>query len=140
SATSDTEYTAEALARCGLTVHVSTKLNRSHVITGKRALILPCLGRTDRDRQASGPQFVSVENSMGIVHTSRGSLDPPSEDLLSEPVLVARLAAATLGDRSAVKWMELVEDYDRVRELIAQVVPGCEDMNQRVRQKGGFYL
>jgi molybdopterin-dependent oxidoreductase alpha subunit len=140
SATSDTEYTAEALSRCGLTVHVSTKLNRSHVITGKKALILPCLGRTDRDRQASGVQFVSVENSMGIVHTSRGSLDPPSEDLLSEPVLVARLAAATLGDRSAVKWMELVEDYDRVRELIAQVVPGCEDMNRRVRQKGGFYL
>ena len=140
SATSDTEFTAEALSRCELTVHVSTKLNRSHVITGKRAIILPCLGRTDRDRQASGAQFVSVENSMGIVHTSRGSLEPPSEDLLSEPVLVARLATATLGDRSAVKWMDLVEDYDRVRELIARVVPGCEDMNQRVRQKGGFYL
>jgi len=140
SATSDTEFTAEALSRCQLTVHVSTKLNRSHVITGKKALILPCLGRTDRDRQASGPQFVSVENSMGIVHTSRGSLEPPSEDLLSEPVLVARLALATLGDRSAVKWAELVEDYDRIRELIARVVPGCEDMNRRVRQKGGFYL
>ena len=140
SATSDTEYTAEALSHCNLTVHVSTKLNRSHVITGKKALILPCLGRTDRDRQASGAQVVTVENSMGIVHTSRGSLEPPSEDLLSEPVLVARLALATLGDRSGVKWMELVEDYDRVRELIARVVPGCEDMNRRVRQKGGFYL
>jgi molybdopterin-dependent oxidoreductase alpha subunit len=140
SATSDTNFTAEALSRCDLTVHVSTKLNRSHVITGKKALILPCLGRTDRDRQASGPQFVSVENSMGIMHTSRGSLELPSDNLLSEPVLVARLAHATLGNRSTVKWMELVEDYDRIRELIAHVVPGCEDMNRRVRQKGGFYL
>ena len=140
SATSDTEYTAEALSRCALTVHVSTKLNRSHVITGKKALILPCLGRTDRDRQASGAQCVSVENSMGIVHTSRGSLDPPSDDLLSEPVLVARLAVSTLGNQTTVKWMELVEDYDRIRELIARVVPGCEDMNRSVRQKGGFYL
>lgn len=140
SATSDTEFTAEALSRCALTVHVSTKLNRSHVITGKKALILPCLGRTDRDRQASGPQFVTVENSMGIVHTSRGSLDPPSDNLLSEPVIVARLAAATLGERSRVQWMELVEDYDRIRELIGRVVPGCEDLNRRVRQKGGFYL
>jgi len=140
SATSDTEFTAEALSRCELTVHVSTKLNRSHVITGKKALILPCLGRTDRDRQASGPQFVTVENSMGIVHTSRGNLDPPSDDLLSEPHLVARLAGAALGNRTAVKWLELVEDYDRIRELIASVVPGCEDMNRRVRQKGGFYL
>ncbi len=140
SATSDTEYTAEALSRCSLTVHVSTKLNRAHVITGKQALILPCLGRTDRDHQASGAQFVSVENSMGVVHTSRGNLEPPSEQLLSEPTIVARLATATLGDRSRVKWMELVEDYDRIRDVIAAHVPGCEDMNRRVRQKGGFYL
>lgn len=140
SATSDTEFTAEALSRCELTVHVSTKLNRSHVITGKKALILPCLGRTDRDRQASGPQFVTVENSMGIVHTSRGTLDPPSEEVLSEPVIVARLASSTFGNRSRVNWTELVEDYDRVRQLISEVVPGCEDLNRRVRQKGGFYL
>ena len=140
SATSDTEFTAEALSRCSLTVHVSTKLNRAHVITGKQALILPCLGRTDRDHQVAGAQFVSVENSMGIVHTSRGSLEPASEQLLSEPVIVARLADATLGSRSRVKWMELVEDYDRIRDLIASHVPGCEDMNRRVRQKGGFYL
>ena len=140
SATSDTEYTAEALARCSLTVHVSTKLNRAHVITGKQALILPCLGRTDRDHQTSGAQFVTVENSMGIVHTSRGNLEPPSEQLLSEPTIVARVAVATLADRSRVKWMELVEDYDRIRDLIAEHVPGCEDMNRRVRQKGGFYL
>lgn len=140
SATADTEFTAEALSRCSLTAHVSTKLNRAHVITGRQALILPCLGRTDRDRQVAGPQFVSVENSMGIVHTSRGNLEPPSDQLLSEPVMVARLAVATLGSRSSVKWMELVEDYDRIRDLIASHVAGCEDMNRRVRQKGGFYL
>lgn len=140
SATSDTEFTAQAISRCNLTVHVSTKLNRAHVITGKQALILPCLGRTDRDRQSCGPQFVTVENSMGIVHTSRGNLQPASEELLSEPVIVARLATSTLGSRTTVKWMELVEDYDRIRDLIARVVPGCEEMNRRVRMNGGFYL
>lgn len=140
SATPDTEFTADALSSCSLTVHVSTKLNRAHLITGKQALILPCLGRTDRDVQATGPQFVSVENSMGIIHSSRGNISPPSETLLSEPAIVARLAVATLADKSAVNWMHLVEDYDRIRELIARVVPGCEEMNRRVRQKGGFYL
>jgi len=140
SATPDTEFTAQALSKCNLTAHVSTKLNRAHVITGKRALILPCLGRTDRDLQVTGAQFVTVENSMGIVHTSRGNLDPPSEQLLSEPVIVARLATATLGQRSTLNWMQLVEDYDRVRDLIAQMVPGCDDLNRKVRHKGGFYL
>jgi molybdopterin-dependent oxidoreductase alpha subunit len=140
SATPDTEFTAEALAKCNLTVHVSTKLNRSHLITGKQALILPCLGRTDRDTQAAGDQFVTVENSMGIVHTSQGRLDPPSTDLLCEPAIVAQLAVATLGARSKVNWLHLAEHYDRIRELISQVVPGCEDMNRKVRQKGGFYL
>ena len=140
SATPDTEFTAEALSRCSLTVHVSTKLNRAHVITGRQALILPCLARTDRDSQATGPQFVSVENSMGIVHTSRGSLEPPSEQLLSEPEIVARLAGATLGARSKLNWLHLVENYDRIRDLISKVVPGCNDMNRKVRSKGGFYL
>jgi molybdopterin-dependent oxidoreductase alpha subunit len=140
SATPDTEFTAEAISRCDLTVHVSTKLNRAHLITGKQALILPCLGRTDRDEQAGGLQFVSVENSMGIVHTSRGNLDPPSDQLLSEPAIVARLAAATLGNRTKVNWAYLVEDYDRIRDLIARVVPGCDDMNRHVRKKGGFHL
>jgi len=140
SATPDTEFTAEALSRCNLTVHVSTKLNRAHLITGKQALILPCLGRTDRDAQADANQFVSVENSMGIVHTSRGNLAPPSDQLLSEPAIVARLAAATLGDRTKVNWLHLVEDYDRIRDLIAQVIPGCDGMNRRVRHKGGFHL
>ena len=138
--TPDTEFTAEALSRCSLTVHVSTKLNRAHVITGRQALILPCLARTDRDSQATGPQFVSVENSMGIVHTSRGSLEPPSEQLLSEPEIVARLAGATLGARSKLNWLHLVENYDRIRDLISKVVPGCNDMNRKVRSKGGFYL
>jgi molybdopterin-dependent oxidoreductase alpha subunit len=140
SATPDTEFTAEALSRCALTVHVSTKLNRAHLITGKQALILPCLGRTDRDSQANRDQFVTVENSMGIVHTSRGNLEPPSDQLLSEPEIVTRLAVATLGKKTTVDWLQLVEDYDRIRELIARVVPGCEDMNDRVRRKGGFYL
>ncbi len=140
SATPDTEFTAEALSRCKLTVHVSTKLNRAHLIAGKRALILPCLGRTDRDMQANAAQFVTVENSMGIVHTSRGNLEPPSDQLLSEPAIVARLAVATLGDRTKVNWLQLVEDYDRIRDLIARVVPGFDDFNRRVRHEGGFYL
>ncbi len=140
SATPDTEFTAEALSRCSLTVHVSTKLNRAHVITGRQALILPCLGRTDRDLQATGPQFVSVENSMGIVHTSRGNLEPPSEHLLSEPAIVAQLAVLTLGSRTKLDWVDLVEDYDRIRDLIAKVVPGCDEMNRKVRSKAGFYL
>jgi molybdopterin-dependent oxidoreductase alpha subunit len=140
SATPDTEFTAQALANCDLTVHVSTKLNRSHLVTGKQALILPCLGRTDRDTQHGGDQFVTVENSMGIVHMSQGRLDPPAEQLLSEPAIVARLAVATFGARTKVKWLSLIENYDRVRDLIAQVVPGCEDLNRNVRQQGGFYL
>ncbi len=140
SATPDTERTAAALQKCSLTVHVSTKLNRSHLVTGKSALILPCLGRTDRDLQKTGEQSVTVENSMGIVHTSRGKLSPPSEELLSEPAIVAHLALATLGPRSKVNWLHLVEDYDRIRDLISRVVPGCNDLNQKARKPGGFYL
>lgn len=140
SATPDTEFTAQALRKCNLTVHVSTKLNRSHLITGKKALILPCLGRTDLDRQTGGEQFVTVENSMGIVHTSQGRLEPPSDKLLSEPAIVAKLAMATLGNRSKVNWQHFVENYDRIRDAIGKVVPGCEELNHKVRQKGGFYL
>ncbi|WPB76494.1 FdhF/YdeP family oxidoreductase [Archangium violaceum] len=140
SATPDTERTAEALRRTRLTVHVSTKLNRAHLVTGKRALILPCLGRTESDMQTGGPQFVTVENSMGVVHASRGTLPPASEHLLSEPTLVSKLARAVLGSRSSVRWEWLVEDYDRVRELISRVVPGFEDFNRRVREPGGFAL
>ncbi|HYJ48108.1 MAG TPA: FdhF/YdeP family oxidoreductase, partial [Pyrinomonadaceae bacterium] len=140
SATPDTEYTAAALRRCRLTVHVSTKLNRAHLVTGRQALILPCLGRTEVDQQAAGPQFVSCENSMGVVQSSRGSLEPASAHLLSEPMIVARLAAATLGARSRVDWLGLAGDYDLIRSAIARVVPGFEDYNRRVREPGGFYL
>ena len=140
SATPDTEYTAEALHRCRLTAHVSTKLNRAHLITGRQALILPCLGRTELDVQACGPQFVSAENSMGVVQASRGTLEPASTHLLSEPAIIARLARATLGERTTVDWEALVENYDRIRDLIMRVVPGFDDYNRRVREPGGFYL
>ena len=140
SATPDTEFTATALRRCRLTAHVSTKLNRSHLITGDQALILPCLGRTEIDIQHDGPQFVSTENSMGVVQMSQGVLDPASTDLLSEPQIVARLARATLGSRTSVDWEELVGDYDRIRVKIERVVTGFDDYNVRVREKGGFYL
>ena len=140
SASPDTEYTAEALRRCRLTVHVSTKLNRAHLITGEQALILPCLGRTEIDKQANGPQFVSTENSMAVVQASRGFLPPASEHLLSEPGIVAKLARATLGKRSNVPWEQLVSDYDLIRDHIERVVPGFDDYNLRIRQPGGFHL
>ena len=140
SATPDTEYTAEALKRCRLTVQVSTKLNRAHLITGEQALILPCLGRTEVDTQATGLQFVSCENSMGVVQASRGSLEPASTHLLSETAIVARLAIATLGERSRVNWLSLAGNYDLIRAAIERVIPGFEDYNQRVREPGGFYL
>jgi molybdopterin-dependent oxidoreductase alpha subunit len=140
SATPDTEFTAAALRRCRLTAHVSTKLNRAHLITGEQALILPCLGRTEIDMQVAGPQFVSTENSMGVVQMSRGSLEPASPHLLSESQIVARLARATLGKSTSVNWEELVKDYARIRELIERVVPGFDNYNLRVREPGGFYL
>ena len=140
SAAPDTEYTAEALRRTRLTVQVSTKLNRSHLLTGETALILPCLGRSEIDAQRSGEQFVTTENSMGVVEMSRGRLRPASDQLLSEPALVCRMAKAVLGTRSAIDWDALAADYDRIRDLIAECVPGCEDYNRKVRRPGGFYL
>jgi molybdopterin-dependent oxidoreductase alpha subunit len=140
SATPDTDFTAAALRCCRLTAHVSTKLNRSHLITGDRALILPCLGRTEIDLQAGSPQFVTTENSMGVVQISRGSLQPASEELLSEPQIVARLARATLEHRTSVDWEELANNYDAIRDLIERVIPGFDDYNQRVREPGGFHL
>jgi molybdopterin-dependent oxidoreductase alpha subunit len=140
SATPDTHRTAAALGRCRLTLHVSTKLNRSHLVTGEAALILPCLGRTERDVQRSGEQFVTVEDTTGVVHASRGSLPPASDVLKSEPAIVAGMAQATLGARSRVDWQELVADYDRIREHIEHVVPGFTQYNRRVREPGGFYL
>jgi molybdopterin-dependent oxidoreductase alpha subunit len=140
SATPDTEYTAEALRRCSLTAHVSTKLNRGHLVTGEQALILPCLGRTEADVQTSGPQFVTTENSMAVVQASRGFLQPASGDQLSEPAIVARLATATLGERSNVNWKELTANYDLIRDHIARVVPGFDNYNARVRRPAGFHL
>ncbi|HKP63916.1 MAG TPA: FdhF/YdeP family oxidoreductase [Polyangiales bacterium] len=139
-ATPDTHYTSEAIARCRLTVQVSTKINRAHLVTGERALILPCLGRTERDRQASGEQFVSVEDTTGVVHQSRGVLAPASDQLKSEPAIVGGIAQATLGFKTTVDWQGLVDDYDRVRDHIEHVVPGFTQYNTRVRQPGGFYL
>ena len=127
SATPDTEFTAEALRRCRLTAHVSTKLNRAHLITGDQALILPCLGRTEIDMQRGVAQFVTTENSMGVVQMSRGSLEPASSHLLSEPQIVARLARATLAERSTVDWESLGNDYDLIRKHIESVVPGFDD-------------
>jgi molybdopterin-dependent oxidoreductase alpha subunit len=139
-ATPDTEYTAAALRRCRLTAHVSIKPNRGHLVAGERALILPCLGRSERDLQASGEQLVSTENSMGVVQMSRGVLEPASPYLLSEPAIVARLARATLGVRGTANWEWLVADYDRIRDAIDRVIPGFERYNERVRDPGGFYL
>src|SRR6185369_15109714 len=124
SATPDTEFTAAALRRCRLTAHVSTKLNRSHLVHGDRALILPCLGRTEIDVQASGPQFVTTENSMGVVQISEGKLEPASKELLSEPQIVARLARATLEHRTTVDWEKLVQNYGEIRDAIELVVTG----------------
>jgi molybdopterin-dependent oxidoreductase alpha subunit len=140
SATPDTEYGAAGLRRCTLTAHVAIKLNRSHLVTGEEALILPTIGRSERDVQNGTPQFVTVENSMGIVSKSEGRLSPPSDGLLAEPVIVARMAKATLGSRSTVDWDALVADYDRIRDRIERVIPGFMDFNARVREPGGFYL
>ncbi|MFC5723051.1 FdhF/YdeP family oxidoreductase [Streptomyces gamaensis] len=140
SATPDTDVTEAAVRRARLTVHVSTKLNRSHVITGARALILPTLGRTERDRQSGGDQFVTVEDSMGMVHASRGRLEPASRALLSEPAIVCRLARRVLGDKSTTPWAEFERDYATIRDRIARVVPGFEDFNSRVAKPGGFTL
>lgn len=139
AATPDTALTHAALRNCALTVQVSTKLNRSHVVQGREALILPCLGRTEIDQQAGGLQAVTVEDSMSMVHLSSGMNAPASHALLSEPAIVARLAAATLPD-SGIPWLSMIEDYDRIRDRIARVIPGFENFNARVRHPGGFHL
>src|SRR3989344_4124950 len=139
AATPDTPTTWAALQRCELTVHVATKFNRSHTVHGREALVLPCLGRTEVDHQASGPQHISVEDSMSMVHLSAGINAPASPHLLSEPVVVARLAAATL-PHSRVPWLWLVEDYGRIRDHIAQVFDEFEGFNHKVHRPGGFRL
>ncbi len=163
SATPDTEFTAEGLRRCRLTAHVSTKLNRTHLVTGRTALILPCLGRSERDQQAGGEQFVTTEDSMGIINASRGKLPPASPHLLSEPAIICRVAQAVLRDAVGgafrpeqtapppssghkaspidrpVPWADFEANYDLIRDRIERVVPGFAQYNERVR-RGVFYL
>jgi molybdopterin-dependent oxidoreductase alpha subunit len=139
SATPDTEATAQALRQCRLTAHASTKLNRAHLVTGAQALILPCLGRTEIDRQAAGEQFVTVEDSMGIINPSRGSLEPGSTRLRSEVAIVCGLARAVLGQKDTVDWEGLCGNYALIRDHIERVVPGFELFNQRIAA-GPFYL
>ena len=140
AATPDTDVTEAALRSTALTVQVSTKLNRSHAVHGRRALILPTLGRTEVDRQGGAEQFITVEDSMGLVHASRGRLDPASEALLSEVAIVARLARTVLGAEHSVPWEYLAADYDRIRERIERVVPGFDQFNTRIRRGSGFAL
>ncbi len=139
-ATPDTAVTEAALRNCSLTVQVSTKLNRSHVVHGATALILPSLGRTDRDVQNGAKQQVSVEDSMSMVHLSRGSLHPPGDEVRSEVAMVCQLARVLLGPGHPVPWEQFNSDYDTIRDAIADVVPGCDDYNRKVRQPDGFQL
>ncbi|MET9216268.1 MULTISPECIES: FdhF/YdeP family oxidoreductase [unclassified Nocardia] len=139
AAAPDAAYTFEAYRKCGLTVNVSTKLNRSHVVHGRRALILPCIGRTERDEQRSGPQITSMENGMAVVHMSRGIRKPASEHLMSEPAIVAGLAKATL-PQTKTPWEYYIEDYDRIREVMSKALVGFEDYNRRVRLPLGFRI
>ncbi|MFJ9060909.1 FdhF/YdeP family oxidoreductase [Streptomyces sp. NPDC102409] len=136
----DSDVTEDAMRRCGLTVHVSTKLNRSHTVCGRTALILPTLGRTERDIQATGEQFVTVENSMSEVHSSHGRLEPASKVLLSEVAILCRLAVRTLDGSTGIPWAEFEADYGTIRNRIARVVPGLHDFNRRVARPGGIRL
>jgi len=140
SATPDTVYTANAMRKLEMSVHVSTKLNRSHLVHGDEALILPTLSRSDKDVINDEPQFISCENSMGVVQMSKGMLEPISTNLLNETQIVCRLAKATLGKRTVVNWDKYAKSYDEVRNVISQVIPGFDDYNTKVRQPGGFYL
>ena len=136
----DSEVTEEAMRRCRLTAHISTKLNRSHTVCGETALILPTLGRTEKDFQAGGEQFVTVENSMSEVHTSHGKLKPASPLLLSEVAILCRLARRTLDGAPPLPWEEFEADYGSIRDRISRVVPGLHDFNRRVTRPGGIRL
>ncbi|MDN3549184.1 FdhF/YdeP family oxidoreductase [Mucilaginibacter aquaedulcis] len=140
SATPDTTYTAEALRKLRLSICVSTKLNRSHLVHGQEALILPTYSRSDLDIVNGKPQFISTENSMGIVQSSQGILKPISDKLVNETQIVCRMAMATLGTRPVIDWQLYSDSYDAVRDVIEKCIPGFEDYNRRVREKGGFYL
>src|SRR6202050_1170355 len=136
----DTIYSAHAMERCKLTAHVSTKLNRSHLITGERALILPCLGRSEEDIRATGTQFLTIEDSMGIVNPSRGFFPPASPDLMSDVAIIANLAKATLGSRTTTNWLGFAADYNLIRDAISKVIPGFENFNARLAEEKFFYL
>jgi molybdopterin-dependent oxidoreductase alpha subunit len=140
SASPDTGAVADALQNCDLTVQVLTKLNRTALTHGKVSIILPCLSRSEIDRQTGGEQFVSTESTMLNVRRSHGIFEPVSEDLRSEPWIVAWLAKTTLGERSKVDWDAMTANYDNIRDAIARVVPGCEDYNRRIREEIGFYM
>lgn len=140
SAVSDTAAAEKALRNTELTVQVSTKLNRSHTVTGRRALILPTLGRSEVDIQQSGPQFVTVEDTVAAVHASHGGLAPVSDNLLSEVAIVARLAERTLANRTSIDWRSFENNYDVIRDHISRVIPGFDDYNRRARDKYGFLL
>ncbi|WP_454199691.1 FdhF/YdeP family oxidoreductase [Nocardia sp. Marseille-Q1738] len=141
AATPDTAVTEAALRGCALTVQVSTKLNRSHVVHGRTALILPTLGRTDLDLSPDGTkQQVSVEDSMSMVHLSTGRLKPVSDQLRSEVAIVCELAQALFGADHPVPWARFARDYDAIRDAMSRVVPGCSDYNTKVRQRNGFQL
>jgi molybdopterin-dependent oxidoreductase alpha subunit len=139
-AISDPDYVFPAMRKLDLAVHIATKLNRSHILTAKTTIILPCLGRTDVDIQESGPQSVTVEDSMSMVHASKGFLKPPSDMLRSEPAIIAGIAKATLGERYGIDWDGMIFNYDRIRDKIESVFPIFDDFNKRVRQPGGFRL
>ncbi len=136
----DTVYSAHAMQRCKLTAHVSTKLNRSHLITGERALILPCLGRSEEDIQATGKQWLTVEDSMGIINPSQGFFPPTSSDLMSDVAIICNLAHATLGSRTTTKWLDLAGNYNLIRDGISRVIPGFENFNARMASEKFFYL
>jgi molybdopterin-dependent oxidoreductase alpha subunit len=136
----DTVYSAHAMQRCRLTAHVSTKLNRSHLITGDRALILPCLGRSEEDVQANGKQWLTVEDSMGIINPSQGFLPPASQDLMSDVAIICNLAQATLGPRTTTRWLDFAGDYNLIRDGISRVIPGFENFNARIASEKFFYL
>ncbi|WP_323960316.1 FdhF/YdeP family oxidoreductase [Arthrobacter sp. JZ12] len=140
AAMSDTAATEAAMQNLEMNVQISTKLNRSHTVVGGEALILPTLGRTEIDMQATGPQFVSVEDTVSAVHSSQGRVEPVAPGLLSEIAIVSRLAKATLGTKVAADWTGFEDDYDRIRDHISHVVSGCHDYNRRIREKDGFLL
>jgi molybdopterin-dependent oxidoreductase alpha subunit len=140
SATPDTNFTAEAMRKLELTVNVSTKLNRGHLVHGEESIILPTYARSDKDIVNGELQFVSCENSMGVIQKSKGVLDPISNNLLNETQIACKLAKATLGNRTVVDWDKYANSYDEVRNVIEKVIPGFDDYNKRVRNPGGFYL